>query len=241
MRLSPYVLSETSKRAFKKVSPNFSAPLPVNTCYARRSLRITHGPKHRGAGAIHRATTSTSPLCCWRGQSSPPARAVCRVFVTKRIVPVLGCDCSQTHTCERITFHLNINLPTEIFHSYWYFLWSSSRTLFSGGTMTFKISWTCALSLALSVLLKQTSTECRVFTVQPRGFLFHLVIAYLHCLTQGLFWLIISLSKENKTGKPLKKQQKYTLSHLPLPCSHFVYQIIFIYQNNTGCTHTAIK
>lgn len=43
-----------------------------------------------------------------------PACTVCRVFVTKRIVPVLSSDCSQTHTCERVTFHLNINLPTEI-------------------------------------------------------------------------------------------------------------------------------
>lgn len=43
--------------------------------------------------------------------------ALCAVFVTKRIVPVVGSDCSRTHTCERITFHFNINLPTEIFHS----------------------------------------------------------------------------------------------------------------------------
>ncbi len=62
----------------------------------------------------------TSPLCCWRLQSSSPRCIACQVFVTKRIVPVLGSDCTQRNTCERITFDLNINLPTENFHSYWY-------------------------------------------------------------------------------------------------------------------------
>ena len=57
-------------------------------------------------------------LCSWRALPSPPARAASKTLATERIVPLLGCDCAQTHTCERLTFYLNINLATEIFHSY---------------------------------------------------------------------------------------------------------------------------
>lgn len=106
------VISDSSKGAFERVSPNFCLLLPtLCTCYARRSLRITHGPKHYGAAATLGATTSS--VCNRRVQ--PPLCCVCIEFVTKRIVPVLSSDCTHTHThtCEFITCHLNIHLPTE--------------------------------------------------------------------------------------------------------------------------------
>lgn len=83
---------------------------------------VTHGALHAlrtelntVEQAQYRTTTSTSPLSVWRIQPSPPTCTGCEVFVTQRIVPLFGCDCSQKHTCEGITFNLNIDLPTANF------------------------------------------------------------------------------------------------------------------------------
>lgn len=97
---------------------NSPPPLMVYTCYARCSVRITHGRKHRGAGALRGNNFNLTALLSERVVLSPRTHCVCGVFVTKRMVPVLGYDCSQRHTCEGTTLNLNINLPTENFHSY---------------------------------------------------------------------------------------------------------------------------
>lgn len=71
------VWSRQLSNSFKmNFSQNFSPPLPVYTCYARLSLRITHGVKQGGASALQGS------------ECSPPLRHAPCSF-TKWIVPAL--------------------------------------------------------------------------------------------------------------------------------------------------------
>lgn len=107
-------LSLFQMSAYTKVSP---PRWPSPPTHLLRTVPFTHNARRaRLWSKCHTATAASQAL-----HFSPSPRTVCvECFVTKRMVPVLSSDCSQTHTCDRVTFDLNINLPTENFHSYWY-------------------------------------------------------------------------------------------------------------------------
>lgn len=60
---------------------NSSPPLMVYTCYARCSVRITHGRKHRGAGALRGLQLQLHRSAVGEGGVLPPhalcVRSVC--------------------------------------------------------------------------------------------------------------------------------------------------------------------
>lgn len=101
---------------FQQTSSVYSPPTAY-TCYARCSLRITHGPQYIGAGAIRNYNDNLASLVLESAAFSRRQHTLRAKRLSQKQVPVLGSDCPQTHTCRRVMFHLNINLPTENFHS----------------------------------------------------------------------------------------------------------------------------
>lgn len=108
---------ESVCKSFSKTLPLlwWCTPVTHGALYALRTDGNTAEQAHCGGYNFN-----FTALLSERVAFSPRTHCVCGVFVTKRIVPVLGYDCSQRHTCEGTTLNLNINLPTENFHSYWY-------------------------------------------------------------------------------------------------------------------------
>lgn len=103
---------------------------------------------------------------------------------------------AHTHTCERLTFNLNINLPTENFHSYWYsplslvlienlFLWRNNDIQ----------DFLNMCALWLYRFIKANMHWRQRFTVLV---LLHFVITYLLRLTQDLFGLSLEGPKKKE-------------------------------------------
>lgn len=143
--------------------PQTSLPLCQYTPVTHGALYALRTELNTAEQAQYRTTTSTSPLSVWRIQPSPPTCTSCKVFVT-----------------HSSAFRLRLFADTHLWRHYVQFkysfanckfsthtdtrrlLWFSTITLLSGGTMAFKISWTCELSLA--VPFNKLSP-----TVQPGG------------------------------------------------------------------------